>query len=193
MIALIVLATLVARLSLNIAATGNSLAEALWVIGRFFTVWTNTLVGVLCAWVCVTGKTAPRISAGLVLAISLVGIVYHILLAQLVDYSGIEALVDQSFHTIVPIAFVLWWVILEDKTTLGRADLGLWLAYPVVYCLYALVRGAFDSIYPYPFLDAGKLGLAAVGLNALGLLALFALGGALILLVARFVPKPIGE
>lgn len=190
---MVVLATLALRLVLNIEATGNTLAEALWVIYRFFTVWTNTLIGMLCAWVCVTAKRAPRISAGLVLAISLVGIVYHILLAKLVDYSGLEALVDQSFHSVVPICFVLWWVFLEDKTTLRRADIGLWLAYPSVYCLYALARGTLDGIYPYPFLDAGKLGLAAVGVNALGLLAVFALGGALILMVARLKPKPLGE
>lgn len=192
-IALIVLVTLIVRLQLNMQATGNSLPEAIWVVYRFFTVWTNTLIGVLCGWVFLTGNKAPKVSAGMVLAISLVGIVYHILLAQLVDYSGLEALVDQSFHTVVPCVFVLWWVVVEDKTTLRRADLGLWLTYPAVYCLYALARGASDAVYPYPFLDAGNLGYAAVGVNALGLLVLFALGGGLILVLARALPQPLGE
>ena len=29
----------------------------------------------------------------------------------------------------------------------------LWLVFPILYCVYSLIRGPFVDFYPYPFLD----------------------------------------
>jgi hypothetical protein len=52
------------------------------------------------------------------------------------------------------------------KGSLCWNDIPRWLVYPLCYLAYALARGATTGWYPYPFLDAGKLGYLPVLLNA---------------------------
>ena len=51
-------------------------------------------------------------------------------------------------------------------------DAVAWLAVPAVYGAYTLAHGAVSGFYPYPFLDAGVLGVEAV----LATMAVFAAG-----------------
>ncbi|WP_374756122.1 Pr6Pr family membrane protein [Dyadobacter frigoris] len=39
--------------------------------------------------------------------------------------------------------------------------------------MYILIRGDFSNFYPYPFVDAGSLGLSKVLTNSAGLIVLF--------------------
>jgi hypothetical protein len=52
----------------------------------------------------------------------------------------------------------------------------IWLAYPVLYLVYSLVRGAFVDWYPYPFINpvtSGWPNLIGIGFTiALGSLLL---------------------
>ena len=41
-------------------------------------------------------------------------------------------------------------------------DAVAWLAYPGVYLVYILARGAVSGLYPYPFVDVNVLGYAGV-------------------------------
>lgn len=186
-IALAVLATLAVRVALSMEQTGGSVTDGFWAIYRFFTIWTNTLVGLAAAFVALGRAPSARVQAGLLLAIGLVAVVYHTLLAPLVNYEGLEAVADQMVHTVVPLAWLVYWFAFAPKADLGLSDLLPWMAYPLVYSVYALARGQVDGIYPYPFLDAGNLGLAQVGLNILGLLAAFGIAGLALLAVARLL------
>lgn len=185
LLALLVVVTIVTRLWLNMEDHGTSLGQALWRIFRYFTIWTNVLIGAVGLWLALGRPVGGRITAGLLLAIGAVGIVYHTLLSGLTRYQGLEAYVDDSLHTVVPVWFALHWLAFEPKARLGWRDIPLWLAYPAVYCGYALIRGAFEGRYPYFFLDPVKQGLDGLVFWVLALLAAFALGGGLIVLVAR--------
>lgn len=55
----------------------------------------------------------------------------------------------------------------------------------MVYSVYAMIRGSLTGIYPYPFLDAGKLGLLQVLLNLVLVLAVVLLFGAALLWIDR--------
>ena len=46
----------------------------------------------------------------------------------------------------------------------------LWLVYPLVYFVYALLRGHLLGAYAYPFIDVAMLGYAQVFINAGGIL-----------------------
>lgn len=189
LLALAVAATLFTRIGLNMDQNDVGLGAALWAIFRYFTIWTNTLIGFAAAGLALGGRLDGRISAGLLLAITAVGGVYHLLLASLTDFQGVEAVIDTMLHTVVPIWFALQWVFFEPKARLRFADIPLWLAYPALYCLYALVRAGVDGVYPYPFLDIGKNGVAAILVNMAGLLLAFAGLGALIVWVARLMTR----
>ena len=53
----------------------------------------------------------------------------------------------------------------------------LWLAFPLAYLGFALVRGSIRHTYPYPFVDAGQLGYDGVAISALGFAVAFWLLG----------------
>jgi hypothetical protein len=50
----------------------------------------------------------------------------------------------------------------------------VWLAFPVVYLVYSLIRGPIVDWYPYPFLDPGHNGYGAVAVTSLMLLVMSA-------------------
>ena len=48
-----------------------------------------------------------------------------------------------------------------------------WLAFPLAWTAFTLVRGAIDGRYPYPFLDPANGGYGVVALYCIGIFALF--------------------
>ena len=50
--------------------------------------------------------------------------------------------------------------------------------FPLLYLAYVLIRGAVVDWYPYPFLNPARVGgYGGVALHALGIAALFVVGG----------------
>ena len=188
-LAVAVAATISTRLAITMRDFDDDLPGAVWNIYRFFTVWTNTLVGIVAGWIALGGRSPVWVTAGLALAIAIVGGVYHAVLAQLVSYEGVAWVVDQMVHTVVPLAFIALWAFGLPKRGLRIGHIGTWLAYPMVYCVYAIARGATDGIYPYPFLNVAELGAAGVAVNVVGLICVFAVGGLIILGLARVLPN----
>ena len=164
---------------------GFTFLEALWVNGRFFTILTNLLMAVSFTLVALGRVPAPRWLTGLMLWIGLVGLVYHAVLAALWDPEGLVLVADILVHTVTPLGTLIYWLFFVRKGGLRWGDLRLWIAWPLLYCVYALGRGAVDGIYPYPFLDVGALGLLGVLTNAAALGGAFALAGAVVLALTR--------
>jgi hypothetical protein len=78
---------------------------------------------------------------------------------------GLQKIVDELLHSVVPLLFLLYWLVFIPKTGLQYKDVLPWMVFPLVYIVLALVRGAFSGFYPYPFVDVGKLGSGRVLLN----------------------------
>ena len=185
--AAVIASTAWAGLGIQFASTygrSGSMSGTLWTMLRYFTVTTNLAAAILFTGVAasVAACAAPRLLAGIALAMGLVGIVYHTLLRGLLALSGGDAIADRLLHAAMPVMVALFWLAFARKGALGRGDPFLWLLYPALYWLYALARGLADGRYAYPFLDAGRLGWGQTGLNgvwlALGFLAAgFALVG----------------
>jgi hypothetical protein len=177
-IALMALAALLTRTGLSMQEDGRGLGPTLWALGRYFTILTNLLVVVgLGAWGLGAHRIGPSLLAALTLAIGIVGVVFHLLLADLQDLQGLPLLVDHVFHTAVPLATALWWLTLAPKHPIPATHPLLWLIWPLAYAVYAILRGLADGIYPYPFLNPEKLGWAGLAQSMAGLLVAFALAG----------------
>ena len=145
----------------------GSAAWALWSLLRFFTITTNLLIALVF-----TGIAAGRghfarswITAGLGLSILLVGIVFKLLLEGVVAVDS--ALGNALLHRVTPILVPLFWLAFTPKGQLRPTTPLVWVAYPVGYFAYALVRGAFGGIYPYPFMDVAAIGWGRTAINAL--------------------------
>jgi hypothetical protein len=66
-----------------------------------------------------------------------------------------------------------------------------WLAYPLIYLFYILIRGNFAGFYPYPFVDVVKLGLQKVLENSVMLMLLFIGLAAIFIKIGKVTsPKP---
>jgi hypothetical protein len=184
-IALGVVVTLGLRLGVTMETQGGGPGGALWAMYRFFTVITNTAVGIVAAMVAMGARPGVQVQAALLLAIGAVSIVYHLLLASLVSFTGLEAVVDEMLHTVIPVLYAVYWIAFAPKDGLTYRAVPLWLTYPLVYCGYALLRGEVDGVYPYPFLDVGAEGMTSVGFNIAAMLLVFWMAGLMIVAVGR--------
>ncbi|MBK8553889.1 MAG: Pr6Pr family membrane protein [Ignavibacteria bacterium] len=61
-----------------------------------------------------------------------------------------------------------------------------WLIYPLIYLLYTLIRGAFTGLYPYFFMNAGKLGYPVVFRNSGFITAGYIIIGLLVILSDKY-------
>ena len=83
-------------------------------------------------------------------------------------------------HVIMPLGFILNWILFEPKGIWKRNAPVMWLIAPYVYLAYILISAQFmtgDMRYPYPFLDVETLGVGKFVFFVLGLTAAFLLLG----------------
>jgi hypothetical protein len=102
---------------------------------------------------------------------------------------GWQLVADAALHYATPVLYLVYWLAFVDKTSLGYRGAAPWLAFPIAYCVYALARGALVGLYPYPFLEANKIGYGQVAVNVLALVALFAVFGLLIVTAGRALAR----
>jgi hypothetical protein len=176
----------------NAAAAGTSLLAAVGSFLSFFTVLTNLLVAVgLAATVPAAPPRAlrqlvePSGATALAVYVTVVGIVYSLVLRQLWHPMGAQLVADVLLHDVMPLAYVIYWSALVPKGRLGWRHIWPWLAFPAVYTVASLVRGAIIHVYPYPFIDVGALGYQRVLGNMVLLFAGFLVLGLVYLAIDR--------
>ena len=88
---------------------------------------------------------------------------------------GLQWLVDELLHLIIPGLFLLHWLIFEAKDKLEWKNAFAWMIYPSIYGTFVLTRGYFSDsgFYPYPFIDIGKLGVNQGIINTIAFVIIF--------------------
>jgi hypothetical protein len=112
------------------------------------------------------------------------GIIYAVLLAH-AEVGLTTVWINDTLHRLIPLVMLADWAAFPPWAVIRyRAALG-WLAGPLAYFAYSLIRGAITGWYPYPFLNpahpggygrvalyavvlAVVMGLLALGVNAIG-------------------------
>lgn len=171
---------LILQFALTIPArmeAGHGLGDAMVFYFSFFTILTNIGAALVYAARLFPGKLAffatDLARATIAVCITIVGLVYATVLAKIWAPEGLFWLCDILLHYVAPVIYVLWWALAGRNGTLGWSHAPGMLVFPVSYLVYALVRGQITGLYPYPFLDAGSLGLSKVAVNAAAVAALF--------------------
>jgi hypothetical protein len=147
----------------------------------FFTILTNSLVAIYFTLAAskikgdfpTTNDKGGNLTA-ITVYITIVGLVYQIILRNTWQPTGLQMIVDELLHTVIPIMVIIYWYLFENKSLTRYSQILKWLAYPLVYLTYILIRGKLSDFYPYHFVDAGNLGLSKVLMNSALLIALFA-------------------
>lgn len=156
-----------------------SAVETAWSMAGYFTVLTNLLVGVIFAGIAfgTNAFMAPRLLAGIALAIVLVAVIHALLLRGLIVLSGGDAFADVLLHWFTPALVPIFWGFFVPKGALRPYDPLYWVIYPLAYLFYALMRGAAGGHYAYPFIDVIQLGWWQMIINATTIAIAFLVAG----------------
>lgn len=142
----------------------------------FFTIESNIIVCVTSALLALRPRHG-QIFAGFrlagVMGITLTGIVYHSVLGDLYELTGLAKFSDVLLHTAVPILAVVGWLLFGPRRAIDRAAITVAVAYPIGYFVIALIRGPIVDFYPYPFVDVSDHGYVRVLLNAVLVAAIY--------------------
>lgn len=186
---------LITQFVLFLQAIPTGLTESLIRFFSFFTISTNLLVGIYVTFLLVAPDQQqkgfflrPGVQTAIVLYILIVGLVYNILLRHLWHAGPIQAIIHDLLHTVMPILVVVYWQRWVDTRQLQYQNIATWLIYPAAYAVYTLVRGAFAAWYPYPFIDAAKLGYERIAVNCAVLAVIIVLFSALLIFWGKKKP-----
>ena len=146
----------------------------------FFTILTNLLVSVYFTYRLFNSKKGAgnifkrnKSLTAITVYITVVGLVYQVALRHIWHPTGIQMLVDELLHSIIPILVIIYWFKYDPKLPFAWSHIPKFLLYPLLYLVFILVRGAFSGFYPYPFMNAEALGWPKTISNILLLFCVF--------------------
>jgi hypothetical protein len=192
LIVLVVAVGMAAQFTASVALSGSA-GGAVVAMLRYFTILANLLLAVVYGGAALGVKTlaTPSRLAGATLAILLVGVIYGLLLRDLLVLSGGAKLADLLLHHATPILAPVFWLAYAPKGGLTRRHPLIWAVFPLVYFVYALARAAADGVYAYPFMNVAKIGWTQTGINAAAIAVGFILCGYVIVwLDGRLARRP---
>ncbi|MHA1269564.1 MAG: Pr6Pr family membrane protein [Candidatus Helarchaeota archaeon] len=132
---------------------------------RYYTMQTNLMV---LSWLSlglifhnkpnIIQKLIGNLKGAFTLYITVTFLVFAIILSPLYHPVGFYAFSNIVLHYIIPISFILDWIITE-KSNYKWKFLLYWIIYPICYLVFDLIYGFATGDYIYPFLDINKLGI----------------------------------
>jgi len=135
----------------------------------YFTVESNTLAIislVLGALATATGRTTRGLDlyrGGVAFYMTTVILIFIVLLS---GYPASELTAvpwdNTVLHYIMPIVVIVDWLLDSGSAPIAYRTAAIWLAYPLAYLFYSLIRGAIVDWYPYPFMDPGTHGYLSI-------------------------------
>lgn len=108
-----------------------------------------------------------------VLYMAITGVVYNTLLVGQ-ELGLLLPWVNVLLHIIMPIAVIADWLYQPPLSKITSKQALWWLAFPLTYLVYTLIRGAIVGWYPYPFLNPATAGgYGGIALYCVGILVAF--------------------
>ena len=175
----------------------NSKSLALGTVIGFFSAGT-TLANILVA-LCLTfffikpesdwSKffSRAKIVAAIAVYISACGLLYNVLLRPTRNPVDWGKVADELLHLILPLWFLLYWLLFAAKKELKWKDALFILFFPLLYTVVILIRGVLFGIYPYSFIDINKLGFDKFLFNISMFAVVFSLLSLLFITIAKIM------
>jgi hypothetical protein len=145
----------------------------------FFTIESNVFAAVMFIVGAVRLLQGKKLSSGFsmlrgaaTLYMATTGIIFAVLLSGL-DPGTLTAVPwdNTVLHYLLPFALVVDWLIDPPYRRIAFRKAVIWLAYPVAYLAYTLVRGHIVDWYPYPFLNPEHKGYMSVAIVSVAVAA----------------------
>jgi hypothetical protein len=148
---------------------------ALWRYFGFFTILTNIGAAAVATAVALGGTSGLASARARLMAansIIMVGIVYSVALRSLWSPTGLQKVADMLLHDVAPLLWVALWLV-GQHVQRRWSEVRWALLPPLLYCIYALVRGAADGWYAYWFLDPARQSPDELAASVLALILAF--------------------
>ncbi len=175
-------------------SNGDSIFGAVVFYFSFFTILTNIALVLIYLT-----DLAPRaglawfrqpMTRGMMAAmITLVMLFYHFILGPTWQPEGLWWVADTALHYLTPLLYLVWWTLFAWHGRLKFSGIPTMLVPPLIYLAYAMTRGALTGEYPYPILEANRLGYAQVALSLAELLVAVTGLCALVVLADRLLAR----
>ena len=135
----------------------------------FFTIQSNIIGAVAITTAALAGSRAidsvwlSQLRGAATLYMGVTGMIFSLLLSG-ADVQTPIPWVNSVLHYIFPLFIVVDWLVDRSVRPLTLRQGLIFLAYPIAYLAYTMVRGPIVDWYPYPFLDPriNGYGLVAV-------------------------------
>ncbi len=151
----------------------------------YFTILSNVIVAIVMTLLFLRPDRDSKLMRVLrldtLLMIIITGVIYNLLLGPGVSHQGWDFFSNGLQHVITPILTVLVWLIVGPRRWINLKVIALSLIIPILWAVFALVRGAIIGAYPYSFLDVATKGLTSV-LAFIGVIMVVAIILALVLM-----------
>jgi hypothetical protein len=156
----------------SMLGSGRDLFGSLGAFFSYYTILTNIVLVLIYLSEVLPANwlrlfRLPLVRGMMAANIALVALYVFFVLRHLSVFEGAWLLADTILHYLCPVLYLLWWLVAQRHGHLRWSNLPLMLAPTLVYFLYAMARGAWVQEYPYPILNAIKLGYGQVLFNAL--------------------------
>ncbi len=134
----------------------------------FFTIQSNIIGAVAVATAALATASARRsvwlsqFRGAATLYMGITGMIFSLLLSG-ADVQTPLPWVNSVLHYVFPLFIVVDWIVDRSVRPLTFRQGLVFLAYPVLYLAYTLIRGPIVDWYPYPFIDPREHGYVFVG------------------------------
>ncbi|MCZ2817306.1 Pr6Pr family membrane protein [Modestobacter sp. VKM Ac-2984] len=180
-LALVVGACLATSLTRTLIETAGGRTTAVTELIRWlslFTVVSNVLVLAAATTLALdpvrSGRRWRVLLLDALLAITVTGLVFSVLLSPTVDPTGVTVWTNLVLHYLSPLAMVVGWLVFGPRPRITGGTVAWAMVFPVAWIGWTMWHGAQSRWYPYFFLNARDLGLA-VALRNTALVVLLAL------------------
>lgn len=157
----------------------TSVAETVIRFFSFFTILTNIIVAVYFTMLLLAkGKARdsferPGTLTAVTIYITIVGLVYQVALRHVWSPTGMQLVVNELLHSVIPVLVLVFWFLYENARPIRYVSILTWAIYPLLYLVYILIRGSISDFYPYHFIDVNSLGMTKTLYNSAVILILF--------------------
>ena len=142
--ALVTWFALLTQLILIIENRITPISETIIRFFSYFTILTNTLVAIYFSCIVfVKNKNKlinkPGVLTAITIYIVMVGLVYQIALRQVWQPYGLQMVVDELLHSVIPILVIIFWSMYESVKPVNYSQVLKWSIYPLLYLIYILI------------------------------------------------------
>lgn len=158
----------------------------------FFTILTNILIALYFTsknFGLKKGLFSIFFNKGTITALAtfilILGLIYQVVLRSIWEPTGLQMLVDELLHTVIPLYFLVYWFLYSEPLDYKFKPLLYWMLYPLIYFIGILIRGHLSKFYPYPFVDVTEIGYVGVAKTFIGIFGFIILLIGILVLIGK--------